>query len=210
MSAQQSLPLAWTPRYDAHSFIVSECNRAAFDRIARPAEWVAPVTIILGPKGSGKTHLAHMFREWHGAVSDTVDHDAKLYVIDDADRGAVSDEALFHLYNHVMATEGLRLALIMTEAPDAWVKLPDLLSRLRACGLERLGMPDEEMIKAAYRKLFSDRGLLVDDKVLDYITLRTERSFLAVLAVTDALDSASLTIKRRITIPFVQGLGLFA
>lgn len=208
MKQQQPLPLAWTPRYDAHSFIVSDCNRLAYETLMHPETWEHPITLLQGPKGSGKTHLARIFQSKFEAIDRVDDLQHTHYVIDNADSGAMDEEALFHVYNHVLNTQG-RLLVTMTAVPESWVKLPDLASRLRASTAVHINMPDEDMVRSAYRKLFQDRGLLVDDKVLEDIALRTERSFAAVMAVTDAIDEAALTIKRRVTIPFVQGLGLF-
>jgi chromosomal replication initiation ATPase DnaA len=214
MSNQHILPLTWQTRYDEASFIVADCNRHAYDLIANADQWSHPVCVLQGAQGSGKTHLAQIFQDKNAAslfVAD-VDHliakGASSFVLDDADRSAVDPEILFHLYNHVVATKG-RWLITCTRSVAEWVVLPDLLSRLQSCPLVRLDMPDETMIAQAYQKLFTDRGLFVDDKVLAYLALRTERSFSAVLAIVDHLDKAALQTKRRVTIPLVQELGLF-
>jgi chromosomal replication initiation ATPase DnaA len=214
MSRQHILPLQWSRRYDAASFLVADCNRAAFDAVNNPAQWSSPVMVLLGGKGSGKTHLVNIFLQAQNAdlIENTADIEAALqkqsgyFVIDDAETLGAEDK-LFHLFNHVVATKG-HLLLAMNHAPKEWVRLPDLLSRLNATPTFTVDNPDEDMIKNTYQKLFTDRGLFVDDKVLDYLTLRTERSFTGIHATVDTLDKASLETKRRITIPLVQSIDL--
>jgi chromosomal replication initiation ATPase DnaA len=214
MSRQHILPLQWSERYDAASFLVADCNRAAYDVVNNLSQWSAPVLVLLGEKGSGKTHLVNIFRQSQDAtlieniadIEDALQKQGGCFAVDDADTFGIEDK-LFHLFNHIAATKG-HLLLAMNRPAKEWVRLPDLLSRLNAAPIVTVDNPDEEMIKNTYQKLFMDRGLFVDDKVLDYLTLRTERSFAGIRATVDALDKASLETKRRVTIPLVQSLEL--
>lgn len=214
MTNQHILPLTWQTRYDQSSFIVADCNRHAYDLVLNVDQWPHPIVIIQGEQGIGKTHLVHIFTDKNTANSlDTqgdqfISDGQSCFVLDDADQSQISHESLFHLYNHVLTTNG-RWLITCTKPVAEWVTLPDLLSRLQSCPLVLLDMPDETMIAQAYQKLFTDRGLFVDDKVLSYLALRTERSFSAVLTIVDHLDKAALQTKRRVTIPLVQELGLF-
>lgn len=216
MKQQGALPLVWPDRYDLEHYIVAECNQLAFDAVCHPDKWQMPVMILLGSSTSGKTHLAQVFRELHHALwiddeaglTTALTQDNGFVVIDDVDQTIVSDESLFHLINAVTARNG-RLLLTTSALPSQWAQLPDLRSRLQAANHLTLEQPSEEMVKAAYQKLFTDRGLLVDDKVVDFLSLRSERSFSGIRAIVDRLDQASLERSRRITIPLIQELDLF-
>jgi len=220
MKQQGALPLVWPERYELSDYIVASCNELALQAIKHPQNWKTPVLIVLGGIASGKTHLVRIFASLHQAkpVQSVEDLDAALLadeplvVIDNADdlirQNPVAIEKLFHLINGITARKG-RLLLTAKTQPAQWVTLPDLLSRLQASSHLSLENPNEDMIKAAYQKLFTDRSLLVDDKVLDYLALRTERSFAGIKAVVDKLDVVSLEKSRKITIPLIQSLDLF-
>ena len=220
MKHQNALTLIWPVRYDLDHYIIAECNCLAFQAVQAPENWGSSVLILQGEKSSGKTHLMKIFQALHQAVDITSLADLKtalvkdhaLLVIDDVDTLLTNDpeavENLFHLINAMTAKQG-KLLLTMTRPAAQWVVLPDLLSRLQAAPNLVLQEPQEDVIKSAYQKLFNDRSLLVDDKVLDYLTMRTERSFAGIQNIVGQLDKASLERVRKITIPLIQTLNLF-
>lgn len=215
MAKQEALPLTWPQRFGRDDFIVADCNKEACQAVSTPDEWPIPVTVMIGPAASGKSHLATIFKDLHGATfiktSAEIDEALAMHplfiVIDDADK-IQADEKLFHLFNSVL-TRKARFLMTASSDPQEWIKLPDLLSRVKASHYITLENPDEAMIKLAYQKLFNDRGLFVDDKVLDYLALRTERSFAGVLKNVNILDQLALENKKRVTIPLITESKLF-
>ena len=116
--------------------------------------WPLGRLAVAGPRGSGKTHLAHVWaaraaaRVLAAADLAALDlgrlpGDAAL-VVEDVDRSggdAAVEEALFHLCNRLAAGGG---SLLVTgrEPPARWpLALPDLASRLRAAPVARLEPP---------------------------------------------------------------------
>ena len=84
--------------------------------------------------------------------------------------------------------------------PDAWgLATPDLLSRLRLAPIVALGAPDLELTEAVLFKLFSDRQLAVEPRVIAFVALRIERSLAAARAVVAALDREALSRGGRVT-----------
>ncbi|MFX6011204.1 DnaA/Hda family protein, partial [Acinetobacter baumannii] len=82
-----------------------------------------------------------------------------------------------HLFNAV-AERGGSLLLTATTAPAYWnTVLPDLRSRLKALPVAILAMPDDALFKAVLAKLFTDRRLQISPEVIEFLTLRLERSF---------------------------------
>lgn len=216
MSRQEALPLVWPERYSRENFVVAENNRRAFDAVMHPETWINPAALLIGEFASGKTHLVRIFQEVHGAfiikeksdIASAIEQEAAYFVIDDCDTLQV-DEELFHLFNAVLHGKH-RLLLTAASNPENWVKLPDLLSRLKAAHPLEVQMPDEASIKVAYQKMFNDRGLFVDNKVLDYLALRTERRFASIFENVSRLDQLALQNKKRVTIPLIQESGIFA
>ena len=81
--------------------------------------------------------------------------------------------------------------------PTNWtIALPDLASRLRALPVVSIAPPDDVLLATVMMKLFADRQLAVDDRLISYLLARIERSFAAVQAVVAELDREALRLKR--------------
>ncbi|OYW14212.1 MAG: hypothetical protein B7Z50_04945, partial [Sphingomonadales bacterium 12-62-5] len=83
---EPALPLAWPADLSPDRLAITEANRAAAAWLAAPGLWPVPVTLVVGPAGSGKTHLARWFAAHHRAS-----------VIEGAE--AEDPERLFHAWN---------------------------------------------------------------------------------------------------------------
>jgi chromosomal replication initiation ATPase DnaA len=207
--SQLLLPFDLVPSYGREDFLVGKPNEAAFSYIARYPRWLAPAALIIGPEGSGKSHLAAIFAVESGAQTMRGDHLAfddvprlaksGALVLEDIDRFPPDERALFHLINLARET-GLLLVITARTPPEDWgLATPDLLSRLRAQPRLALGEPDETMLGALFVKLFADRQVAVEANVVSYAMNRIGRSYRSVLALVAALDRLSLARKRPIT-----------
>lgn len=205
---QLPLDLALPPRYGREDYLVSPANAAALEAIDRWPDWPDRVLLLLGPAGSGKSHLGAIWAERARAqvvrapapLAD-VQAAAGAILIDDADRLAEGEAALFHLLN-LVREQGGSLLLTAQRAPDLWsLRTADLLSRLRLAPVARVEAPDDDLLRAVLVKLFADRQLLVDEAVVSYLVLRLDRSIAAARAAVDALDAGGLALNRRITRP---------
>lgn len=185
---QLPLPLAYRPASAAGDFVRAAANADAVAWLDGPA---AVRTLLVGPPGSGKTHLGRLFAARHGAT-----------LIDDADRA--DQEELFHAWN--AAGESAPLLLTARALPRQWVTLPDLASRLAATPTLVIGPPDEALLAKLLVKQFADRGIRIDAPVVAFLTLRIDRSFAGVAATVAALDAAALAAGREVTIPLARAV----
>lgn len=112
--------------------------------------------------------------------------------------------ALFNLYNAVQASHA-RL-LIAADAPPARLAtaMPDLRSRFAAMLVCRVPPPDDAGREAILITRAHNRGLSMPTAVARYVSHRAGRSLGDVMAVLEALDRASLTYQRGLSIPFVR------
>lgn len=205
---QMTLDLAAAPRFGVEDFMVSESNEAAFASMERWPQWAAPWLLLTGPRGAGKTHLAHIWAERAGArivhadglrIEDAPALAAGPLVVEDADRIGAGEAALFHLLN-LMRESGAALLLTAGAEPSGWgLRTPDLLSRLRLAPQVALEAPDDALMRAVLVKLFVDRQLTVDVGVVESLALHLDRSLDAARRCVEALDARSLAERRRIT-----------
>jgi chromosomal replication initiation ATPase DnaA len=171
--------------------------------------WPDGKLLLIGPKGSGKTHLTHIWADDCQAVIvqakalDGIDIAAlgPNVAVENAEdvAGNLSLEtALFHLHN-LTVPKG-RLLINACLPPRDWgLLLPDLQSRLQAAALARLCLPDDALLTAVLVKLFADRQVNVGPALVSYLITRIDRSIAAAQAVVIALDHMALTLGRPIT-----------
>lgn len=218
MTRQLPLDLGFAPSYSAADYLVSGSNAAAWGWIERWPDWPAPGLAVCGPPGSGKTHLAHVWREKSAAAmidaSGLAGTDpmqalgaATACVVDGIAAGGLSaaaERSLLHLYN--MTGERRGRMLICGEAPPArWaIALPDLRSRLAAMPVVAVEPPDDGLLEALLAKLFADRQLAVDRGTVIFIVSRMERSFDAARRLVAAIDRAALATHRRPSLGLVR------
>ncbi len=206
---QLALDLPHPPSYAREDFLVARENAEALSRIEAWPNWPNPALLLIGPRGSGKTHLGSIWAERAGALTlsgrdleraSVPDIAGAPLFLDDADEAAGAGEAaLFHLIN-LSHEQGTSLLYAAPSLPDLWgLATPDLVSRLRLAPVVRLGEPDLELMRAVLTKLFSDRQVAVDPAVIAYVALRIERSLEAAANVVAALDREALARGKGVT-----------
>jgi chromosomal replication initiation ATPase DnaA len=204
MTQQQALDLRVAPRFGRADFLISDSNRDALDWVERWPEWPARALVLYGPRGSGKTHLAHLWCARNDAAlidGETLREPQEapaLIAVDNADLAA--ERPLLHLYNLCLERGGGVLLTMATPPSALPMALPDLASRLRALPAAGIAAPDDELLAAVLVKHFNDQGIGVAPDVVAYLVPRIERSLAAVAALAAALDRRALAAGRRVTV----------
>jgi chromosomal replication initiation ATPase DnaA len=203
---QLTLALGYRESFDRADFLPGRGNETALALIDRWPDWPARTIAVVGPEGAGKSHLAAIWAKAAGGrviASRAVDAASVpqslatgALVIEDAGRGDLDEAALFHLLN--LALEQRAYVLITARQPPAtWpIALADLASRLRALPVVTLDAPDDTFLSAVLVKLFADRQLAVDGRLIKYLVRHTERSVAAARNTVAELDSEALRLKR--------------
>ena len=208
---QLVLDLAHRQALGEEDFLVSSSNAAAVELIDRWPAWPHPVCVVLGPQGSGKSHLANVWRLRSSAgllAASALDERAVAappeggaLALEDLDREPIDERALFHLINRARESSLSVLLTSRTAPGDLEVAVPDLRSRLRALPVVEVHAPDEALLKAVLVKLFADRQLNVDPAVIEFVSVRMERSMAAASRVVAAVDRLALATHRKVTRP---------
>ena len=190
-------------------FLEGPANAAGLALVDSWPDWPNRIMLLIGPEGSGKSHLAAIWAETAGARA-TSAHALTAaavpgalatgaLVLEDLKSPDVDERALFHLLN--LAREEAAFVLITARsAPSALqIELRDLRSRLRAVPTVSLLPPDDDLFRALIVKFCADRQLAVDEAVVSYLTNRIERSYAAVRQTVELLDSEALRLGRPVT-----------
>lgn len=205
---QLALALGHEESLAREDFLEGPSNAAALTLIEAWPDWPAPVVMLAGTEGSGKSHLAAIWAAASGArviagraLVETLPPAALAtgaLVIEDLAPGEFDEAALFHLVN-LAREEGAFILLTARTAPAGWsVGLRDLASRLRVLPVVALQPPDDALLRSVIVKLCADRQLAVDEAVVGYLANRIERSFAAARTAVALLDREALRQKRAV------------
>lgn len=174
------------------------------------------VIYLWGPAGAGKSHLLrsafHAARQ-RGAEAIYVEGQApmpedmpELLLVDDVQTLGESDQiALFNLVN--AAREGSGTILAAGDAPPARLPLrADLATRL-SWGLVYSLAPlsDADKLRAMTERARA-RGMELPEELTRYLFMHQRRDLPHLLALVDALDAYSMSLKRPVSLPLLRAL----
>ncbi len=185
---------------------MSAVNRDAVSMLDSWPGALSGALALIGPAGSGKSHLANAWAARTGArvvraerLADEELSDASGPMLLDRADGAPHGEAFFHLLNSA-AKPGACLLLTGRTPPNVWpVQVQDLRSRLNALPVIELGEPDDAILHGVLVKLFEARGIRPSPDLQAYLVRRIERSVPAAQAIVAALDDAAAADHRPIS-----------
>ncbi|WP_323771405.1 HdaA/DnaA family protein [Antarctobacter sp.] len=212
-TGQLPLPLPTRTALGWQDYFVSPSNALAVAQVENWRNWPTRKLILAGPRGAGKTHLAHIWAQMAGAR--IVDADALRgadipalaegpVCVENVEKIAGSradEEALFHLHNLVLASGGV-LMITATRPPALWnLSLPDLASRMMGAQLAHISEPDDTLLAALLAKLFADRQIVPAPEVIAYLVRHMPRSYATAARIVAALDAAALAHQRRVSRP---------
>lgn len=188
-------------------FFVSPSNALALQTVDGWEGWPGRKLVLVGPEGSGKSHLVQIWAALAGAeviaagalaTADLAALAGRAVAVEDADRVQGAEAQLFHLHN--LVTTGEHLLLTARTPPRDWgLTLPDLASRMQAAQVARIEAPDDALLSAVLVKLFADRQVAVAANLIPFLVSRMPRSVGAARALVAALDARALAQGRPIT-----------
>jgi chromosomal replication initiation ATPase DnaA len=206
---QLALALAHPESLARDDFLSGPSNADALRLIEAWPDWPDRMLLLLGPEGSGKSHLAAIWAQASGArlVAAHALQEGRVpaalatgaVVVEDIGSGLCDERALFHLLNLARETGSFALFTARSAPSGRDVGIIDLVSRLRALPSVGVAAPDDYLLRAVLVKLFSDRQIGVDEALIAYLMTRMERSFAAARHLVAELDAEALRRKRPLT-----------
>lgn len=210
MHRQLSFDLPARAALGREDFFVAPANAMAVALIENWQNWPGRKLLLEGPKGAGKTHLAHVWAQAAGArivaatsladvdIPDLASGPVAVEDVQDIAGDPAVENALFHLHNLTLA-EGHALLLTADRPAARWgLELPDLASRMQGTQATRLKAPDDRLLAAVLAKLFADRQLIPTPDTIPYLVARMDRAFDSARLLVALLDQAALNQGRAI------------
>jgi len=204
---QLLLNFEYKQNFKDQDFYVSKSNYFAFNLISTWPKWEKNFLNICGDNFSGKSHLANIFlKKFKGikinAHSFKNEHlnEIKVYeniVLENFDLN-INEVLIYSLFNTV--DQDNKYLVINSTIPinEINFKLDDLKSRTKNCLFAKIEKPDDELMFALVLKNFSDRQIVIDKKLIDFIIKRIDRSYDKIFEFIYKIDELSLKKKRPI------------
>ena len=200
MTDQLTLNFPTSNAYLKDDFYVSPSNQDAFDFVNSWPKWVRRIVNIFGPHGSGKTHLASILKNKTSTleIQSNELNDQMFFkfktkealIIENLNE-KISENLLFSLWNVVLQDNKY---LITSNEPISTYKfkLPDLKSRVKSCINIGISLPSDDLISVILAKNFSDKQIKIEEKHIDFIVKRIDRSYEKISEFILTLDKYSL------------------
>ena len=212
---QLLLNFKFLKNYDKNDFFVSSSNFYAFTLIDTWPNWEKNIINICGERYCGKTHLAEIFLKKNkgkliNLKTENIKNlnDLRLFeniVIDNFDKN-IDESYIFTLFNFV--DQNNKYLLINSEKPINEINfdLADLNSRAKNCLIAKIDKPDDELIKVLLSKSFSDRQIIINNKLIDFIAKRIARSYGKIFEFIYKIDEMSLKKKKSIDLKIIKNV----
>jgi len=201
MSDQLILKFPSSKAYLKEDFYVSPGNQDAYDFINSWPKWIKRIVNIFGPSGSGKTHLASILKSkttslviQSNEVNEKIISEFKTkeaLIIENLNH-KVNENILFSIWNLALQDNKYFLITSNESINTHKFKLPDLRSRVNSCLIIGINLPSDELINVIIAKNFSDKQIKVEQKYIDYIIKRIDRSYEKISQFILILDKYSL------------------
>jgi chromosomal replication initiation ATPase DnaA len=195
------------PSHHEADFIEGEGNRLALAHVRAFPAWAHPLSLIEGPAKSGKSHLSRIWTERSKALVATPQSAVALagaggtrpVLVEDIERSGYAEAALFNLLNQSMRER--RPLLMTSREPIAnWpFETDDLKSRARLAQHFTLVLSDDIQLSQMFVKLYGDRQVAVDPRIIAYLVARMERSPEEAVALVELTDRLALARGTAIT-----------
>ena len=201
MSDQLILKFPEHRAYKKEDFYVSPSNQEAYDFINNWPKWIKRIVNIFGPSGSGKSHLSSILKtktKCLEILANELNEDiifefkTKEVLIIENFNEKIPEELLFSLWNIALQDNKYFLINSIKPISSYKFKLPDLTSRVKSSLNIGIKLPSDDLISAIIAKNFSDKQIMVEEKHIDYIIKRIDRSYEKISQFILTLDRYSL------------------
>ena len=194
-------------------FYVGKSNFHSFELINKWPKWEKNFLNISGEKFSGKTHLTNIFlKKFNGIKIESnllTDEDLKIIkpfqnVIIENLSLDINERIIYTLLNIIDQDNKFLIITSLKPVAEIDFKLDDLRSRTKNCLLTKIENPDDELMFALILKNLSDRQIILEKKLIDFIIKRIDRSDGKIFEFIYKIDKISLKMKKSIDFKIIK------
>ena len=210
---QLILEFEFKENFKDQDFYVSNSNQHVYKLINIWPKWEKKFLNICGDKFSGKTHLVNIFQKNFEAIkieaaelNNNFLNQAKLnknIIIENINENT-NDEFLYSIYNIVDMEDKFLITTSKIPISEINFNLNDLRSRCSNFVVSKISNPDDDLVYALIIKNLSDRQILIDKKLVDYIVKRITRSYGKISDFIYKIDQISLKEKKSIDFKIIK------
>ena len=210
---QQILKFDYEQNFKDQDFYVSNCNEHSFRLLNSWPKWDKNFINLIGEKFSGKSHLINIFLEKNKGIkinSEDISNDflqkIKIYeniIIEDLTE-KINENLLFSLINIIDQYNKYLIVTSTIPIVNFKFKLNDLNSRSTNFILSQIEKPGDDLIYALILKNLSDRQISIDQKLIEFIIKRIDRTYGKISDFIYKIDEISLKRKKPIDFKIIR------
>ncbi len=210
---QQILKFDYEQNFKDQDFYVSNSNEHSFRLLNSWPKWDKNFINLIGENFSGKSHLINIFLAKNKGIkinSEDISNDflqkIKIYenvILEDLTEN-INENLLFSLINIIDQDNKYLIVTSTIPIVDFKFKLNDLNSRSTNFILSQINRPGDDLIYALILKNLSDRQILIDKKLIDFIIKRIDRTYGKISDFIYKIDEISLKRKKPIDFKIIK------
>ena len=210
---QHILKFDYEQNFKDQDFYVSNSNEYSFNLLNSWPNWEKNFVNLIGEKFSGKSHLVSIFLEKYKGIkinSEDINNDflrqIKIYeniIVEDLTE-KIDENLLFTLINIIDQDNKYLIVTSTIPIVDFKFKLNDLTSRSANFILSQIEKPGDDLIYALILKNLSDRQISIDQKLIEFIIKRIDRTYSKISDFIYKIDEISLKRKKPIDFKIIR------
>ena len=210
---QLLLNFEYKQNFKDEDFYVSSSNYYAFNLVSTWPKWEKNFLNICGEKYSGKTHLTNIFIKKFKGIKIEANlfenknlNEIKIYeniILDNFEQN-IDENLIYSLFNVIDQDNKYLIINSLNPINEMNFKLNDLKSRTKNCLVAKIDKPDDDLMFALILKNFSDRQIVIDKKLINFIIKRVDRSYDKIFEFIYKIDQISLKKKKPIDFKIIK------
>ena len=210
---QLLLNFEYKQNFKDEDFYVSSSNYYAFNLVSTWPKWEKNFLNICGEKYSGKTHLTNIFIKKFKGIKIEANlfenknlNEIKIYeniILDNFEQN-IDENLIYSLFNVIDQDNKYLIINSLNPINEMNFKLNDLKSRTKNCLVAKIDKPDDDLMFALILKNFSDRQIVIDKKLINFIIKRVDRSYDKIFEIIYKIDQISLKKKNQLILKLLK------